>query len=397
MNVGIFCRDWALGERGGVQVYTQDLVTALSRFDTSGTRYTLLVGAQEAEPALPSDRFATARLPVRGRAGGLGRWADRARTSRLILTGTTRATDPVARALDALGLDVVHFPSTVMPLGVRTPAVVTFFDMQEEFLPEFFSWRERLSRRARNRHAVAEAKIVVSASEFTATCLRERYETPAAKIRVIPPGLDERFRPGAEPGERERLHERYGALPSEFALYPAHPWPHKNHPRLFRALARASRTLSQPVAVVCTGTLGGTTIRLQEMAQESGLAPAQVLDLGFIRAEDLPALYRAARVLVFPSLFEGFGLPVLEALATGCPVLCSGTTALGELAGEMARTIDPLDEREIAEALAAAWITPAPAFDWRAHPRSQLYRWDRAVPRLVAAYAEAAHTAASGN
>jgi glycosyltransferase involved in cell wall biosynthesis len=356
------------GHRGGVEAYARDLLEALDRHD-----------AAHVHVALP--------------AGERGRWARARRAVRTVL-GWSPGRDAQAGRIDALGLDVVHYPATDLPeLELRTPAVLTFFDMQEEFLPAFFGWRARTARRAAHRAAVRKAARVIVPSRFTGECLRERYGTPPGKIQHVPVGVSEVYGQEAQAGEGERVRARYG-LGREFALYPANPWPHKNHQRLFAAQrALAAQGLSIPI--VCTGRLQGEARSAASLAAAAGVPPGLVLDLGYVPAADLPALYRAARAVVFPSLFEGFGMPVLEALACGVPVACASLPPLLEVGQGAAMTFDPLDTDEIARALRAVWEDePLRARLIRdGLLRAEEHRWARLVPALLRVYEQAAREA----
>jgi glycosyltransferase involved in cell wall biosynthesis len=387
MHVGLIAFGSGLGRTGGLQVYAGGLAEALARHAPPQHRFTLILGPDDELPALPEGRVAAVRLEPEG---GRPEWAWRRRFRRALacLAPGLAPRGPFAASIDALALDVVHCPTTrAEDLDLGTPLVLTFFDMQEEFLPQLFGLRARLGRRAAHRASVSRARIVIAPSEFTARCLRARYRTRDAKLRVAGVGTSPAFSPHAAPDEDARLR---GILPlprGAFALYPANPWPHKNHPRLFRALARARELLGEDVRVVCTGRLAGEARSSAELAREAGVADS-VTDLGFVATADLAALYRAARLLVFPSLFEGFGIPVLEAMASGCPVACSGTTSLPEVGGDAVRYFDPVDEGSIAAALAELWQDAGRRQDLaqRGLVRSQSFAWDGIVPQVLQAY-----------
>jgi len=159
---------------------------------------------------------------------------------------------------------------------------------------------------------------------------------PAGKIRVIPLGVDpERFRPGA-------------AAREPFLLYPANFWPHKNHARLFDAFARV-RARRPEVRLVLTGAgHGGRTL------------PEGVASRGLVSDDELVRLYQTASATVFPSLWEGFGLPPVEAMACGCPVVVSRGTSLPEVCGDAARYVDPLSPGDIASGIEDVLRNPAP-------------------------------------
>jgi glycosyltransferase involved in cell wall biosynthesis len=354
------------GERGGVESYARDLLDALDRHDPANEHVALAPG--------PPSAWTRARRALQAFAG----WAP--------------GRDARAQAIDALGLDVVHYPATELPeVSLRTPAVLTFFDMQEEYLPEFFGWRARRSRRAAHRAAVRRADAVVVPSRFTGECLRERYGTPPDRIHHVPVGVGEAFAPGGAADEAARLRARYALPRGDFALYPANPWPHKNHERLFAALRKLSGQ-GLAIPLVCTGRLAGEGRSAAGLAAAAGIPADLVHDLGFVDPRDMPALYRCARAVVFPSLFEGFGLPVLEAMASGRPVACARLPPLEEVGGSAVWTFDPCSVDETAGALRAVWDDEALRARLRSDglARAEAYRWPRLVPALVDVYARAA-------
>jgi glycosyltransferase involved in cell wall biosynthesis len=229
---------------------------------------------------------------------------------------------------------------------------------------------------------------VFAPTAFTASCLQGAYRGLAEKLTVVPVGVSDRFAPQVEPGEREALQSGHGLPASGYLFYPANPWPHKNHRRLFEAVRLASQRLGFALPVVCTGRLPGEQPSLGAAAEAAGLAPGQLFDLGFVAEDELPALYRSARLLAFPSLFEGFGLPLVEAMACGCPVASSSAACLPEVSAGAARLFDPLDPEAMAEALVEVW-EEGPlrrGLVERGLVRADGLRWPRVLPDLLRAY-----------
>ena len=247
---------------------------------------------------------------------------------------------PVVREMLANGVDALHFPLVGMIPPVQgVPSAVSIPDVQHEVHPEFFSWPERRYRRWMYARTAGAARIVFTMSEFSAESLVRHLGVPAAKIRVIPHGVDpERFRPGSSPRE-------------PFLLYPANFWPHKNHARLFEAFARV-RARRRDLTLVLTG------------AGHAGRPlPEGVVSRGLVSDAELVSLYQTASALVFPSLWEGFGLPPVEAMACGCPVVVSRGTSLPEVCGEAARYVDPLSADDIARGIEDVLRSPAALVD----------------------------------
>ena len=249
--------------------------------------------------------------------------------------------------------DVVHYPLTVpLPRTSVTPTVQTLLDLQHLELPTLFPFAERRFRALAYDRAVRSADQVVVISEWVRERTIERLGLDPARVHSIHLAVD---------------HARFTADPTvereRFLLYPARPWPHKNHARLFEAFALLRR--AQPdLRLVLTGT----------GHDDAGL-PAGVEVRGSLSVDELVGLYRKAACLVFPSLYEGFGLPPVEAMACGCPVAASQAGSLPEVCGDAAVLFDPADPEAIAagveEALAraaelsVAGLRRAAGFTWR--------------------------------
>jgi glycosyltransferase involved in cell wall biosynthesis len=249
-------------------------------------------------------------------------------------------------------LDAVHFPLTVMLPTVRgLSAATTVLDLQHEFYPGFFPRAELLYRRLVYRRSIARSRLVIAISEHVKETLVERLDVEPERVRVIHLGADlERFTPA-------------GRRREPFLLYPANRWPHKNHERLFEAFALVRRERPE-LRLVLTGA-----------GHERKPTPEGVDVRGRVSDDELVELYRSAAALVFPSLYEGFGQPPIEAMACGCPVACSGTTALPEVVGDAARTFDPTSAEDIAAAVLELLRDPAP-YVARGLARAQRFTWE---------------------
>jgi glycosyltransferase involved in cell wall biosynthesis len=232
----------------------------------------------------------------------------------------------IRRELELDRLDAIHFPLSVMlPTVRRPPAATTILDIQHEFLPEFFSRAELTYRRVVYRRTARASKHVITISEHARKTLVERMSLDPDRTHAIYFGVD---------------HDRFSPAPRErgdFLLYPANRWPHKNHERLFAATQKLGLRL------VLTGA-----------AHEGKPAPANVEVRGFVSRGELVELFRTAAALVFPSLYEGFGQPPLEAMACACPVAVSDIPPLREVCGDAAAYFDPRDIDSIAAGIEEA-------------------------------------------
>jgi glycosyltransferase involved in cell wall biosynthesis len=336
MRVGISLLTLVPGAVGGSETYARELVRALDRIGEHEYRVFVPSIVDDLEGRQVRSYRAARSMPGRMRAMG----------EAAVRPG------PIRRELRLDELDAVHFPLTVMlPRIADPPAAVSLLDIQHLFYPEFFSRAERLYRRFAYGRSLNDAKAVIAISRHVKESLVERMSVEPDRVEVIHLGLDhDLFRPGDEPRE-------------PFLLYPANPWPHKNHERLFEALTKLRR--ERPgLRLVLTGT------GLERMSP-----PAGVEVRGRVPREQLAALYRRAAAVVFPSLYEGFGQPPLEAMASGCPVACSTAGALPEVCGNAARYFDPLSVDEMVESVLTVLDDPDRLVQ-RGLERAAEYTWD---------------------
>jgi glycosyltransferase involved in cell wall biosynthesis len=270
------------------------------------------------------------------------------------LLGRRRLRRRLARA------QALHYPLTVPLPPPPRPWATTLHDLQHLELPELFSTATRAFRRLAYDRAARSADAVIVPSAFVRDRAVERLGLDVGRLHVVHHGIDHvRFRPGAE--ERE-----------PFLLYPAKAWPHKNHERLLQAF-RLLRRERPELRLVLTG--GG-------VPEEDG-----VEQRGRVTLDELADLYRRAAGLVFPSLYEGFGQPPLEAMACGCPVACSNAASLPEICGDAARLFDANRPEEIAAAVAEVLDEPEP---WRQRglARAAGFTWERSMRGHEAVYRE---------
>ncbi len=262
--------------------------------------------------------------------------------------------DYLTEQLESLGLDVIFYPrQMVIAKPASLPAVLRLYDIQHEYYPEFFSIG-LLERRQKNyRNALARADVIAVSTDHTLHTVQEKMPEYAHKAMRVYPGAS--IEHAIVPQEkRQEVLTRY-QLPERFIFYPANAWLHKNHARLFAALRHLRDSEGLAIPLVCTGRLATEApYVLKNFAVAAG-AETLVHDLGYIPDEDLPAVYQSAEMLVFPSLFEGFGYPIMEAMRNQCPVVCARATCLPEVAGEAALYFDPFDIVDIASAIKQVW------------------------------------------
>jgi glycosyltransferase involved in cell wall biosynthesis len=331
------------------------------------------------------------RGAVRGAARWTGQWLRGARTADAFEV----AGQHVTRVLAERGVQLVHFPyQRYFPTTL--PFLFEPWDMQHRHLPEFFTEDEIAFRNELYGRAAHEAALVVAASVWSARDFVAQLGVSAGRVAVIERGVSRAFSEGLSEAEVESLLAEL-RLPAAFAIYPAKTWPHKNHLGLVRAL-HALRRAGVRLPLVCSGKPvepGWSALRRE--IEALGLAD-QVHFVGHVANRQLAALYRRARLMVFPSLFEGLGIPLLEAMHCGVPVLCSDVTCLPEVAGGAAVYFDPRSTEQLADALVRVWRDA----ELRMHlvatgrERALRFRWSAVGGKFLLCYRKLAGVSLSG-
>ena len=232
------------------------------------------------------------------------------------------------------------------------PSIFNPWDLQHLTLEHLFPPDIRADRHARYVEACARAQRVLVATQWTRRDVHVRLGVEEEKIVVIPVGPFNVGQADVLSPELAEVQERLRVRPP-FLLYPAQAFPHKNHLRLLEALAELRRARPD-VSCVFTGASNPFDATVSARTRELGLSE-HVRSLGYVGARDLRSLYRLCRAVVFPSTYEGLGLPLLEAFAEGAPVASSSATCLPEVGGDAALYFSPDDVREMVEVLAALW------------------------------------------
>ncbi|MBI3796451.1 MAG: glycosyltransferase [Deltaproteobacteria bacterium] len=256
------------------------------------------------------------------------------------------------RHVHALGADLtLSIPGYIHPDLHPLANVLIVPDIQHEYYPEFFAPQELAERKKIYTDSIKRASHLCAISEFTRQTLIERLGVPAERITTTPLAADTMFHPhSAYRNNPQPVLEKYRLPAKGYILFPGNTWPHKNHRGAFQALRRLRDNHRLDPLLVCTGSPKNAHPDLLSLIHQLQL-DGRVRFLGYCPAPEMPALYEGAAALLFPSLFEGFGIPVLEAMWCDCPVVCSNTTSLPEIAGDAARLIDPQAPEEVANAL----------------------------------------------
>jgi glycosyltransferase involved in cell wall biosynthesis len=288
--------------------------------------------------------------------------------------------------LAGLCVDVCHFTNGVAPWWSPCPTVVTIHDMTLWLFPEHHYRRRLVAMRPFVPLAARRASAVIAVSQSTKQDVVRILRVPAAKVHVIYEAPAPCFHPLPPGPALEAVRQRY-RLPEHFVLYVGTIEPRKNLPRLLEAFARLRKEGLTSYGMIFVGQHGWKAAPVYAAVERLGLAGV-VRFLGYVPIEDLVALYNLAEVLAFPSLYEGFGLPVVEAMACGTPVVTSSSGALGEIAGDAAEFVEPTDVASIADGIRRVLTCPARRAELRERglARAAQFTWTAAASQTRTLY-----------
>ena len=312
-------------QAGGNETYFRQLLQGLAH-DQSKNQYSILYTHASARDQVRDDRFTFTAIPK---------------------NPLVRICVSLPRLLKKTKPDVFHC-QYIQPLRVNTKTVVSIHDLAYEHFPEFFHPLQALRMKKLVRWTARRASHILTLSEFSAADIASRFGIAREKITVTPLAASADFHPREKRLCQEHLARVY-RIDSSFILYVGRIQARKNLIRLVEAYARV-REQGVNAKLVIVGKPDWQFERLVARIKELKLEPFVIFP-GYVPWEDLPLFYNAAEVFVFPSFFEGFGLPVVESMASGVPTITSYGSSLEEVAGDGALLVDPLDTSAIAEAL----------------------------------------------
>jgi glycosyltransferase involved in cell wall biosynthesis len=368
MKIAIDARKW---RDYGIGTYVRNLVRELARLDRETTYFVICDPADQPTLRDLGENF----VPVVDSSRGYG----------------VREHWSIPRHLRRLGADLLHSPHYVLPILWGRSSAVTIHDCIHLIFPEYLPnpYAFHYARFMMGR-ACRKGSIVFTDSEASRQDIRRFFpDVDPEKIRVVSAAIDPAVfeDPGEE--ERERVRERY-QIRGRYVLYVGNVKPHKNLERLISAfglLRKKSGYEDLKLLIVGDGFHKYTSVR--RSVEEAGIRQ-EVRFFGFVPEKTLTALYRMASVFAYPSLYEGFGLPPLEAMASGVPVVTSGLSSLPEVVGDAALMVDPYSEAAIAEALSRVLDDESlrTRLVERGRVRARLFSWEASVRRIHSGYLE---------
>ena len=309
----------------GIGVVSLALLQGLSRLDVDEEFHVFVPESAELTDVQASGRWHVHPSRVTGRS----------RTGRILWE-----TIMLPMRLKRLNADLLHATAYVAPPNAPCPIVLTLHDVIALKSPQYCSFANTRHFRARIPSSVRAAAHIVASSENTKRDIIETLHVPPGKITVIHPPVPERFRRSVAPGDLARVRRTH-KLPERFLLFVGNIEPKKNIPTMLRVLDTLTERGRREKLVV-VGKRGWRSKEVMRALKARRRAGYVVLT-DYVPSEDLPAIYSLATVFYFPSLYEGFGLPPLEAMACDTPVVCSNVASLPEVVGDAARTVEPMD------------------------------------------------------
>lgn len=286
--------------------------------------------------------------------------------------------------------EITHFFNYFIPPGVRGKRVVTIHDMAFREFPETVRFKTKIFLKLGLRKSIKRADKVITVSEFSRSEIQKYYAVPDTRIAVVPNGVDsQRFHDQYTEKEIEHVRKKYEIKTAEYFLFLGNVEPRKNLVRMIQAYAlfvKQHKGEDVPELVIAGGR-GWLCDEIYEEAAKNEINN-HIRFTGYVEDGDVPLLMSGAMVFCFPSLYEGFGMPPLEAMACGTPVLTSNTTSLAEVVGDAAITVNPLDVDEMADGLSRLFKseTLRESLHKKGMERAKKYSWENAVDKLYQVY-----------
>jgi alpha-1,3-rhamnosyl/mannosyltransferase len=294
-----------------------------------------------------------------------------------------------------LKVDLLHHAGGVLPLFPSQRPVLTIHDLQYLYYPEYFTRTKLVYLRKMVPRSAENARLILTPSEFTRRTVIERLNIDPSIVIAVPHGIS----PRDDKVDASDIRERYD-IPGPFFLYPAATYPHKNHLVLLEAFSKLLK-VHPNVSLVLTGAkawaewkvAADMRERIGEEIKNLGIGE-QVKTLGYVSSRDLDALYQEATAMTFASRFEGFGAPILEAMARGCPVIASNATAIPEVVADAGRLVSPDNAEDWCNAMCHLIEDEEQATMWAklGIERAKDFGWTRSAEILEDSYNYALET-----
>jgi glycosyltransferase involved in cell wall biosynthesis len=341
MHIGIDIRPLLSPERTGIGEYTFEFLNALFSKSTPH-EYTLLYNIFNKKNTLSNIQWQSPQVQYQAT-----HWPNKLFNASLSILKRPY----LDRVIGKKPLDIFFSPHlNFTSLSPSIPSLLTVHDISFTIAPNFFTLKQNLWHKAIHpEEQCRKARMIITPSENTKRDLAQLYRIDPEKIQVLYPGLSSLFSPAAKVSTRDHIKQKY-QLPTSFILFLGTIEPRKNILGLIEAFEQNNSKLPKPYTLVIAGSMGWKNTAVYRRAQSS-LLKERIKFIGYIAPEDKPALLEAADLFVYPSFYEGFGFPVLEAMAMGTPVITSARSSLPEITGRTAYLINPHKPHEIAQGI----------------------------------------------
>ncbi len=343
MKIGINLLPLRPGKNGGMEVYLRNLMEHIIYIDTINTYYLITAPYNEHSLNFASNNYI--KIILLDETGIF----DKISSLLNYFTSDKRySKKPLNEIIKKYDIDLWFCPFLSLdPRPLKIPGIVTIPDLQHEYYPENFPHEELALRKEYIRPSCEMSTKIITISKFSKNSIIEKMGINPEKIEVIYLAAGDNFTHISR--KKNDILKKYD-LPDQYFLYPANAWPHKNHQTLILAFNLYRKTYGDSVHLVLTGSDLRNCPAIYDLISLYRLTGViHILD--FVDKSDMPDLYRNAKALVYPSLFEGFGIPLLEAMATDCPIIASDSTSIPEVAGNAAYLFDPKNPQSICDAM----------------------------------------------
>jgi glycosyltransferase involved in cell wall biosynthesis len=283
-------------------------------------------------------------------------------------------------------IDIFHSPYNILPLVKICPSIVTIHDVAFEIYPEDFPIADRVYLKMFTCLAAEAADIVIVPSTHVGMNVAQIYKIPESKVRVIYEAADEIFRPMDKQEAKERIAQEYG-IENDFILYVGFVRPRRNVLTLLKAFHRLRKQYNLRHKLIIVGKNLGSIDFLNFVKSDQ---EKELIHFNYIPDKDLPLLYNAAEIFVYPSLYEGFGLPLVEAMACGTPIVASNSPPMPEIVGDAGLFVDPLDVSQMAQTIYEVLADENLRSNLREKSlkRSLLFTWKKTAEKTSSLYKE---------
>ena len=332
MKIGVNLYSLELGKIGGMEQYVRNLIWYVSNHFSGFELFLVLNPRNE------------------------GSFSEGNQVRKVVVPENETKEIKMYRLIQEEKLDLWFCPLLVLePRYVTIPTVFTIPDLQHEYFSHFFPGDVIEWRNKNFADSARKADAILTLSNFSKKSIVDIYDIPESKVYGIYLDASKEFNGAYNEREKERIRFKY-SLPEQYCFYPANTWPHKNHQKLLEALVILRSDYNMKINLVLTGSEQQAQSGIREFIKKHDLTD-QVTFLGYIDQDDMPYIYLNSQMLVFPSLFEGFGIPLVEAMKTHIPIVCSNSGSIPEVVEDAALMFDPENAFDIARQIAKATET----------------------------------------